>query len=260
VTDETREPTGGVPPAHSSSKALRPSARRFGDAEISRILQTAVELQARSHSVTHDGGRGLTLEEIRQIAQEAGIDPRFVDLAVSDADAPLERHANALAGGAYGWRFHTEVEGEIDDDDRSHILQTIRSVMGQKGEFADVYGRMEWSHDEGLGPTIIGIKSSDGKTEIDVTAMKSGEVGLLYGLGIPFGGVLGGAAVAALVGFSGGAAVPFVAAAGLASYGVGRVAWRVRSEWWERRLRRLVERVSSIAQDAVLPPPPDGDR
>jgi hypothetical protein len=90
--------------------------------------------------------------------------------------------------------------------------------------------------------------------------MKSGEVGLLYGLGIPFGGVLGGAAVAALIGVSGGAALPVVAAAGLASYGVVRVAWRARSEWWERRLRRLVERASSIAQDAVRPPQPDGDR
>ena len=137
-----------------------PTGRRFGDEEIGRILQTAVELQERSDSLTPEaGGRGLTLEELRAIAQEAGIDPRFVDLAASHADAPVEQRGSRLAGGAWSWHFRTTLPGEIGDADRERMLHAIRSVMGQKGELEDVFGRMEWSHDDGVGPIIIGISS-----------------------------------------------------------------------------------------------------
>ena len=112
------------------------------DAETARILETAVELQERARAVGTHSAHGLTVEDLRQIAQEVGVDPRFVDIAVSDVQGPVERHKSALAGGPVGWRFHSEVVGEIDDDDRGQILQAVRSVMGAKGEFADIYGRM----------------------------------------------------------------------------------------------------------------------
>lgn len=238
--------------------AARPPGRRFGDDEINRILQTAVDLQERAGVVSDDSSRGLTLEELRQVAEEAGIDPRFVDLAASDLNAPVERRESVLAGGACSWHFRTSVDGEIRDVDRDRILHAIRSVMGQKGELADVYGRMEWSHDDGAGPVIVGISTRDGKTEIDVTAVKKTEAGMMHGLGIPFGGVFGGAAVAGLFGVSGPAAIPAIAAMGALSYGAARLGWRLRSQWWERRLRRLVERISSIVQDVALLPPGGG--
>jgi len=239
----------------TASSAARPPGRRFGDDEINRILQTAVDLQQRSGVAADDSSRGLTLAELRQVAEEAGIDPRFVDLAASDLDAPVERQENGLAGGAYSWHFRTSVDGEIEDADRDRVLQAIRSVLGQKGEVADVYGRMEWSHDDGSGPVIVGIASREGKTEIDVSAAKATEVGMIHGLGISFGGVFGGAAVSGLFGLSGGAALPLVAAMGALSYGATRLGWRLRSQWWERRLRRVVERTSSIVHDVALLPP-----
>jgi len=235
--------------------ARRPPGRRFGDDDIERILRTAVDLQERSDVIADDSSRGLTLEELRQVAEEAGIDSRFVDLAASDLDAPSESSESGLAGGAYSWHFRASVDGEIRDTDRDRILHAIRSVMGQKGELAEVFGRMEWSHDDGSGPVIVGISSRDGKTEIDVSAVKSTEAGMVHGLGIPFGGAFGGAAVAGLLGMSGPAALPAVAAMGALSYGAARLGWRLRSQWWERRLRRVVERVSSIVQDVALLPP-----
>jgi hypothetical protein len=236
----------------AGSSVTRRVGRRYGDDDIHRILQTAVELQERSHVVSHDATRGLTLEELRQVAQEAGIDPRFVDLAASDLNAPVERVDGKLAGGALSWNFQASLEGEIGDVDRDQILHAIRSVLGQKGELADVYGRMEWSHDDGSGPIIIGVSTRDGRTEIDVTAAKSTEAGIIHALGISFGGIFGGAAVAGIWGLSGALAVPVVAAMGVVSYGATRLGWRLRSQWWERRLRRVVERISSIVQDVAM--------
>lgn len=239
--------------AARDSQAVVPSAgRRFGDEETQRILQTAADLQARSPSASSDATRGLTLEELRQIAEEAGIDPRFVDLAASHEDAPVDRKVSGLAGGAYQWHFHSSLEGEIRDGDRDRLVQSIRSVMGQKGDLAEVFGRLEWSHDDGAGPVIIGISVRDGKTEIDVTAVKQTEAGLIHALGIPFGGVFGGAAIAGMFGVAGVSTLPVIAAMGGLSYGATRLGWRLRSQWWERKLRRVVERVSSIVQEAAL--------
>ena len=243
---ELTTPAGGKPPG-----------RRFGDEEINRILQSAADLQERA-GVAHDASRGLTLEELRQVAEEAGIDPRFVDLAASDVDAPVESRGSGLAGGAYAWHFRTSVGGEVLDADRDRILHAIRSVMGQKGELADVYGRMEWSHDDGAGPIIVGISARDGSTEVDVSAVKSMEAGMVHALGISFGGIFGGGALAGLLGVSGPHFVfPLIAAVGTLAYGATRLGWRLRSRWWERRLRRLVERISSIAQDIAPQHPGD---
>ncbi len=238
-----------------SRAVVPPPGRRFGDEETQRILQTAAELQARSPAASSDGPRGLTLEELRQIAEEAGIDPRFVDLAASNEDAPVDRKASALAGGAYQWHFHSSLDGEIRDADRDRLVQSIRSVMGQKGDLAEVFGRLEWSHDDGGGPVIIGISVRDGKTEIDVSAVKQTEVGLVHAIGIPFGGLFGGGAVAGMLGLAGAGTLPLIAAMGGLTYGATRLGWKLRSQWWERRLRKVIDRVSSIVQETALLPP-----
>ena len=237
-------------------KSISPlPGRRFGDDEISRILQGAADLQARSHSLTHDHGRGLSLEELRQVAEEAGIDPRFIDLAASDLNAPVERRVSALAGGTYSWHFRTAVEGVLSDHDYDLILREIRAVMGRKGDLGEVFGRMEWSHDEGGGPTIIGISNQGGKTEIDVSATKWTEVGFFHGFGIPFGGIFGGALVSKFLAISGPAALPVIAAMGVVSYVGARLGWRLRSRWWERRLRLVVDRISGIVHDVAARTP-----
>lgn len=238
--------------------AKRPG-RRFGDDEVGAILERAANMQEQAVVKSDGSAGGLTLEDLRQIAEEAGIDPRFVDLASADHNAPVETKGGSLAGGAYSWQYHTSLDGEIADPDRERILHAIRSVMGQKGELDDVFGRMEWSYDDGTGAVIIGITSHGGKTQIDISAVKSAEAGLIHGLGIPFGGILGGAAVAGLVGITGGAAVPIIVAAGGVSYGLARLGWKFRAQWWERRLEKVMDRVSSIVQEVAKLPPPGSE-
>ena len=74
------------------------------------------------------------------------------------------------------------------------------------------------------------------------------------------GGIFGGATLVGLLGVSGPLSLPLVGMMGAVSYGATRLGWRMRSAWWERRLRQVIERVSSIAQDvATLPPGELGD-
>jgi hypothetical protein len=140
----------------------RPRSRVFGDSEIARILRTAADLQERSDSFATRAGQGLTVEDLREVAREAGIDPRFVDIAVSQGLGPVGRLSSTVLGGPQSWRFHSEIPGDLSDEDRSRLVQAVRSVMDEEGEVADVYGRLEWRHDDQLGPVTIGISPQSG--------------------------------------------------------------------------------------------------
>ncbi|HUP51598.1 MAG TPA: hypothetical protein VM198_03930 [Longimicrobiales bacterium] len=74
--------------------------RHFTDEEVARILRTASELQERSSVLGGGGARGLTLEDLRHVAAEVGIEARYVELAASEAQGPPARKESALAG----WR------------------------------------------------------------------------------------------------------------------------------------------------------------
>ncbi len=232
--------------------------RRYTDEDVRRILSTAVELQERSAALAVDPGRGLTLAELRAVAQEAGIDARFVDLAAGNLDAPVERRENGLAGGPTRWHYRSSIPGEIHDKDLERILQTIRATLHEKGEVSEVWGRIEWSHSE-VGSTIVGLVSRDGSTDIDVTSTKSDEAALIHGLVIPFGGIFGAAMMKGLLGFTGAQALPFIGLMGLVSYGLARLGWRMRSRWWDRRLRQLMDRLTATVQDVARLAPPEAE-
>ena len=85
MSGEQKAPTGGGEDSVRPTLTVRPAGRQFADAEIARILQTAAELQERSSVIGEASAHGLTIEDLRQVAEEAGIDPRFVDIAVTQA-------------------------------------------------------------------------------------------------------------------------------------------------------------------------------
>ena len=56
--------------------------KRYTDREVSLILQRALEPTAAAPS-TDASGSGLTLEQIKEIAAEVGIDPQRIELAAA---------------------------------------------------------------------------------------------------------------------------------------------------------------------------------
>lgn len=248
------QPNDERPP---ESGSLLP-ARQFGDDEVQRILQKAAELQEESSHGASSAPGGLTLDELRQVAVEAGIDPRFVDQAATIEAAPLHTRGEGWAGAPYNWEVQATVPGEIRDGDRERILHAVRSVMGQKGELDYVFGRMEWSFNDGVGPVIIGLSSRDGRTEATVHAARIQEAQLYHILGVPFGGIFGGAIVAKTLGLSGAVVLPLIGAISIGVYGLMRMGWKARSRWWERRVREILDRIMTIVQGVATLPPDDG--
>lgn len=233
-------------PAGSAS----PSPRRFDEEEFGLILRRAAELQERGPEAVARH-RGVTLEEMRQIAAEVGIDPVFVDRAVAQLPERWEEDRNVLVGAPYGWHLRRVVDGRVPEAELGRLLDAMRAVMKQKGEVAEVFGALEWSHDDELGPVLVRISPADGETHVEVSARRGGEAGLLYGVGVTAGTLAGGAALAEAVGLHGaGLAAAFVAT-GLGSWMSVRAVWHHLSARWERKLRALADRVAGAAEEAA---------
>ena len=236
--------------------------RRYSDDEVQGLIRRALALQERSTLPLASGGHahGLTLAEVRQIAQEVGIDPRFVDLAATGGpESETEVTAHWLAGGAYRWRTRRSVPGQVAEADRVRLLEEVRAAVGYQGEVRDVYGAMEWSHDDGLGPVVVEVRSRQGHTEIDVSANRSGAAGLLVGLTSGLGGIGLGAITAGAVGLSGPVVLPVVLAAVGGTFLGARGVWKLRSRAWQQRLEALSHRLAGAAGEVARPPSPEGE-
>ena len=73
------------------------SPRRYSDTELSRLLKVAAELQQSDEagrSVAREGG-GMTLATLQEVAAEAGIEPRYVQLLRPVLTARSARDWNA---------------------------------------------------------------------------------------------------------------------------------------------------------------------
>jgi hypothetical protein len=104
----------------------------FSDREIAMILQKAAELQEER------GGRvsGLSLEELRQVASEAGIEPHLVEDAVKElrrqaqpADPPRRKSRK----GQTRWEQSVELPVRLDNEDIRALLAHLEAEFGGHG-------------------------------------------------------------------------------------------------------------------------------
>ncbi|MDX1740775.1 MAG: hypothetical protein R3178_05750 [Rhodothermales bacterium] len=117
-------------------------ARIYDEKAVSAILKRASQLQAKSNE---DGGFGLSLTELKQIAADAGIDPRFVALAATEFIYPEEPEANWW-GGPLSHSIEWTIDGEIDDIAWEEIVAEIRRHFKDTGEVRSWSNSHEWAH------------------------------------------------------------------------------------------------------------------
>ena len=124
--------------------------RRYGDAEIARLLERASELQVRGDG---GGGEGLTLEELREVAGEAGIDPEMISAAAAEleaADPPAHRAAPIAArcpaapgvestetrhivGEPSAWVETTDLAVHLAEEDVARLIRRVEADLAREG-------------------------------------------------------------------------------------------------------------------------------
>ncbi|MCJ7629849.1 MAG: hypothetical protein MUO50_15850, partial [Longimicrobiales bacterium] len=123
--------------------------RRYSEEEFALILRKASEIQLSSgNQSARLGTGGLTLEEIRSIATEAGIDPEAVTRAASVLGAMKWDEKAGLAAAIFGGpgKFHLDCElpGRLPPEEMGRILEQIRRAAEHQGEASEVLGGVEW--------------------------------------------------------------------------------------------------------------------
>jgi hypothetical protein len=145
-----------------------PDDRVFSEKEIGDILRRAVELQERPEARSAYTP-GVTLGELRRIAEEVGVDPECLTQAIrehsiGESQADLVR----ILGIDWAKEFERVVPGEVDPNDFDVLVE--RSVPRLSPQHQTVqFGRsLETWLSSGLGYGRARIQSRNGRTRLNV--------------------------------------------------------------------------------------------
>ena len=118
--------------------------RQFTEEEAQRVFARLAELQGQGHG----DDRTLSLDELREAARAAGLDPSLVERAVADVDAPPERR-RTLLGAPVEVIQSRVVPGPLTDDVWAEMVGALRTEFDAVGMAGELGRTREWTHISG---------------------------------------------------------------------------------------------------------------
>lgn len=134
--------------------------RRYDDKEVALILKRATESSAAAL------GEGLTLEQLKVIAAEAGIDPDAVSSAADSLDRPRRSQAVAATTRSVAPQFERFIEGRLHPEDMPELLAAVRRMMGRQGVVTTEFDGVQWRARDAAGGRYISIQPQGDRTAI----------------------------------------------------------------------------------------------
>lgn len=165
--------------------------RLYDEREVTRLLKRATELQ-RHEPVRAAGGGGLSLDELADIAAEAGIDPRHLRRAALEmeggADATL---GSRLAGEATTLDGEIVVPGELPDFGFERVVAVIQRVSREHGQPSLLGRSLTWQGETANKTRSLQVVVSvrRGETHIRVQERLQQLAGAVFGVSM---GAIGG--------------------------------------------------------------------
>jgi hypothetical protein len=212
--------------------------RRFTDQDVAVILRRAVDLDQETGQDAR--GRGLTLEELQDIAVEVGVDPAMVTRAVAELGTRSPLGNLSLLGDPPVRRGVRAVPGTAEEDTLRELMRIVDREMPVQGAISEALGSVRWHSGTRFLSRQVSIEPSDAETIIRVEERFEDRVRAMMQL-IPsfYGGMLG-----FVIGMEQlGGAAPGIALGLAGGVGVFAVAGRVW-KWVSRRSRTRVEELA----------------
>jgi hypothetical protein len=216
----------------------------YDSKEVRAILKIAAENSAADNP---DQQMGLTIEELRKLASEAGIDPEQISKAAAEIEANSGIDERSFWGGPFAYSTQVLVPNEITEDHWEEMLLSIREFFKSTGKVTTRHSAYEWSSPWGTSNSaqVTALKQK-GSTKINLS-WNGPLTPLPYYIPVPV------VAIASLLFASGYlelSAVPGVAftllATGLA-FLVGRWKLRENLDKGFKKLRQMVTGLEMIA-------------
>jgi hypothetical protein len=233
-----------TPPEQSDS-----SRRRYHEEEISEILKRTAELQ-RIRNRAGEHTHGLTLEEIQEIAREAGLDPSLVHTAAAQLETPTTSGQKFHFWGA-PLKIHEGriVQGDLTDELMNRLILEMRAVSGKKGRFEKLGKTLTWSSDL-HGAVEVTVRQQDENIHIQGQGKFGTMVFLFYYLPLFLGLVLGGGYLAERVSLPGPVEGAILVTALLMLFMVIRPLYALWNDRQERSLGTLMDHLEAAVAEA----------
>ncbi|MFA5668897.1 MAG: hypothetical protein WC967_06615 [Balneolaceae bacterium] len=124
-----------------------PTDKLYSQKEIKALLQKATELQ---RNELGKNNKGLTLEELEQIAADSGINPMYIREAISGQSTSVEEKSSFhLLGAPLSLEIGKEVPFEMSIDDWELVVQEARRTFKRNGGTIQKLGKsLEWMSPE----------------------------------------------------------------------------------------------------------------
>jgi len=148
-----------------------PERKKYSEEEVQELLRQGLELQEESLSKDRRDKEGLSLEEVRKIADEVGIDPSFISLAAQKShkkkDLEIEK---GFFGQAKTISLFREIEGELDKGKIEEIVNHFRASLGKRGVLESIDDKFEWKSSQRSNPDyILKAETHQGITDVKLT-------------------------------------------------------------------------------------------
>ena len=224
--------------------------QKYSEEEFALILRKAAELQASPKAVQRTSG--MSLEEMKSIAQEAGIDPALVERAAGLLPrAPELNAAERFLGGTVKHRLEHSVPVALTDERIGALTWVIRSAADHHGKVDANVAGLEWRSVGEPSQTYVTVTKGPDQTNVSVAVDRSGAL-LLTGVASLAGGIMVGALAFGLV-----EPESAILATGLVGGGIigglvtARAYWKASTRSFRRKVDTIMERVTHALSDSA---------
>lgn len=169
--------------------------RRYDEKEVARILKRATEIRREKRPGSREEeGDGLTLQELEEIAAEAGIDVAHLRQAALEVDLdPPDSGWARVAGAELTVTAQAEVEGELTEEGFQQVVATLQSTLKEPGHPSLMARILTWRNEvakSGGRSTMVSVACRGGRTTVRVEENLQQVAGAFHG-GITAGGGMG---------------------------------------------------------------------
>jgi hypothetical protein len=133
--------------------------RIFSEEEISKIIKRAAEIEAERSVAGRSGENGLTIDELKIVISEAGLDPEVIDAAVSEMDSKTPDVSDKIR--VHREEIATEIwlDRQPDKDTINELITELNHIYGTTDELN--WWENLWGTHEGKAK----VKKSSNTTE-----------------------------------------------------------------------------------------------
>ncbi|HIF24020.1 MAG TPA: hypothetical protein EYQ27_19445 [Gemmatimonadetes bacterium] len=197
------------------------------------------------HSGEVGASDGLSLDAMREIAKEVGLEQRFVDQAAASLLLDPAAQGSGLLGGPSSHHVSATFARTLTASQRIELLDVIRGVLSHEGALNDVMGSIEWRTVGLMSQTTVTITPDEDSVSVRVFNDRGGLAVLTWTAPVLVGLVTAFATLNAINPTAGGGVWLSMLAGGVVvGAGVARQIWSATTRSARARTERLREAIA----------------